>query len=214
MKHYTPNERIVARAADLWVAMLARPKYDNLGANSLESRESKDANGMASILATLIPKNNTPDVLQRFGEELRKILMAPLDWEYKNSHSGQVTKHSTLFDSLHTDYGPDIPLVTAAERAGLKMEFPWKTGMFLSENHLSVSHGYGAPYVYHYALYGERWLVTTLHGDDISKIIALVESGSLTENLTLADGQNAKDHSPIGAVSASNPESNSAAPIG
>lgn len=35
-------------------------------------------------------------------------------------------------------------------------------------------------------------------------------------NVTIAnwDAPNVKDHSPIGAVSASNPESNSAAPIG
>lgn len=181
---YKPNERIVERAVFLWMEMLERPKYDNFGADSPESPDSIRANTMASILAGALPKNNTPEVIQRFGEELRKILLAPLEWE--SEFGGKKKKYTTLFNHLSVDYHPDIPLRTAAERAGLQMEFPWKTTMNISEGHLSLGYGYGSPYVYHYPLTRDRWLVTTLCGDDIAKIISLVESGVLTPQLTPA----------------------------
>lgn len=183
-KEYQPNERIVDRAVALWMAMLANPKYDNLGSESRESPESQSANKMASVLAGMVPKNNTSEVLQRFGEELRKILLAPLEWE--STWGAETKKYTTLFSRMSVDYHPDVPLATAAERAGLKMEFPWKTSMSLAEDHLSLCYGYGAPYLYHYPLSGDRWLVTTLCGDDITKVIELVEAGVLTPQLTPA----------------------------
>ena len=166
------------------MTMLQNPKYDNLGSNSPETPETVRACTMSSMLAHVSNKNNMPDVLQKFGEELRKILLAPLDWEYVNPHNKEVNKYSTLFRQLSVDYGPDIPLSKAAERAGLKMEFPWKTTMSLNEDYLSLGYGYGAPYVYHYPLTGDLWLTTTLYGDDMKKIIALVESGHLELDLS------------------------------
>lgn len=183
-KEYQPNERIVDRAVALWMTMLSRPKYDNLGANSPESPDSILSNTMAAVLAAASPKNNTPEVLQRFGEQLRKILLAPLEWGYTDPHTKETKTHSNLFSRLEVDYHPNAPLRTAAERAGLKMEFPWKTFMQLTPEHLYLGYGYGATYVYHYPLSGERWLVTTLCGEDIAKIIALVEAGVLTPELT------------------------------
>ena len=76
--------------------------------------------------------------------------------------------------------GADVFLRQAAERAGLKMEFPWKTTMHVENEYVCVSNGYGSAYVYHYPLSGDRWLATTLHGDDISKVIALVEGVEYT----------------------------------
>ncbi len=175
MREYQPNPRIVNRAVELWVEMLAAPRYDN--------GDPSPAGFMTAALANIVPKNNEAEILARFGEELRGILSAPLEWEYKNSHSGAVTKHTTLFNSLSVDYGPDTPLATAAERAGLKMEFPWKTSMYLSENHLWLRRGYGGSHEYHYPLSDDRWLVCALSGDDMPKIVALIESGVLTPEL-------------------------------
>lgn len=181
MNQYKPNPRIVVRAAELWVQMLSNPKYDNLGKNSNEPPDSLLANTVASVLASKLPKNNTTEVLAHFGEELKTLLSGPIEWE--SEFGGKREKHTTLFRDLGVDYHPDIPLQKAAERSGLKIEFPWKTHMWLNEDSLSLRYGYGAVAVYHYPISGNRWLVTTLNGSDIEKIIALVESGVLTTDL-------------------------------
>lgn len=177
-KEYVPNERIVDRACALWVQMLRNPKYDN-GDNSY-------AGAITQTLAHMVrvAKPTPLDAIDRFGVELKKILMAPLEWEAKAYKEGEPpTKYTSLFNYLSVDYGPDIPLSTAAKRAGLEMEFPWKTSMSLREEYLSLGYGYGAAYVYHYPLSGDRWLETTLSGDDMHKIIELVEGGLIDLNL-------------------------------
>ena len=182
MYGYTPNERIVDRAVALWIEMLSAPKYDNLGENSPESRESTMQSVLASVLTSELPKNNTSEVLLRFGVELKKMLMAPTEIKFTN-YRNEETITTQLYNYLSVDYHPDVPLSAAAERAGLKMHFPWKTSMFLDEKYLYVSYGYGAPHVYHYPLSSDRWLVTALSGDDVGKIVALVEAGKLDLNL-------------------------------
>ena len=62
--------------------------------------------------------------------------------------------------------------------------------MWLHDDHLSVSWGYRSPTDYHYPLQEGRWFVTTLYGDDMPKIIALVEAGVLNLDLTVGEGQN------------------------
>ena len=78
---------------------------------------------------------------------------------------------------LSVDYHPDKTLSTAAKAAGLQMEFPWKTTMWLSAGSLSLSAGYGAGSVYHYPLNDGRWLVTRLYGEDIGKVVDYVQGG-------------------------------------
>ena len=178
---YVPNERIVDRAVALWMAMLSNPKYDNLGENSPESPESIRVNKFSSLLAHALPKNNNSEVLPRFGEELRKILIGPFTWE--SEWQGEKKIYTQTVRHLEVDYHPDVALRTAAERAGLDMEFPWKTSMTLSEDHLSVAYGYGSPYLYHYPLMNGEWFVTTLAGEDIWKIVMLIEAGVLNPGL-------------------------------
>lgn len=46
---------------------------------------------------------------------------------------------------LRCDYGPDIKLSAAAEKAGIdRIKFPWKTSMYIDYDIISVSDGYGA----------------------------------------------------------------------
>lgn len=46
---------------------------------------------------------------------------------------------------LRCDYGPDIKLSAAAEKAGIdRNKFPWKTSMYIDYDIISVSDGYGA----------------------------------------------------------------------
>lgn len=182
MWDYTPNERIVDKAVELWISMLSDPKYDNLGKNSQESFESRVQNTMASVLAKKLQKNNTPEVLARFGMELKKFLMEPTEYTY-TSYDKVVKTEKQLFRYLSVDYHPDTPLRIAAELAGLNMEFPWKTSMYLDENFVSVVYGYGDARTYYYPLSNDGWLTTTLNGEDISKIIKLVEDGYLDNSL-------------------------------
>ena len=174
---YKPNPRIVDRAVALWIEMLRAPKYDNLGPNSPEGFGVVLSNTMASVLAHAAPKNNTPEVLARFGAELKGILLHG----FTTTNLGRSYHHIPTY--LSVDYEPDTCLAAAAERAGLKMEFPWKTSMAIDENSLSIVNGHSAPQEYHYPLSGDRWLVTRLRGEDMSKIIALVEGGVLTPEL-------------------------------
>ena len=176
-EEYKPNEVIVDRAVELWIDMLKYPKYDNLGPNSPESTYSKHVNGMASMLATRAPKNNTPEVLEAFGRELKAILIGPFEW------SNGSNRYVDTVNELHVDYQPDIYLDTAAKRSGLKMEFPWKTNIRLYNDSLSLSYGYGAETVYHYPLLNNKWLITTLSGSDIVKIKSLIERKIITLEL-------------------------------
>lgn len=174
-KEYQPNETIVDHAVELWVSLLRKPVYDN-GDRSFTGI-------MTTALIEQMPKNNDEETLARFGQELRKILLEPLEWESSPRQDGATQKYSTLFNDLDVDYHPNIPLAEAAKRAGLKMEFPIKTQMRLRENYLTFAVGYGAPTEYHYPLADGTWLVTRLSGDDMPKIIALVEAGAINSNL-------------------------------
>lgn len=159
-----PSARIWERGAELWVRMLRSPKYDNMGDGPAEPGERFIGN-MAGAMASMIPNNATPEILEAF----RCALLKRMTDTNKRLYERQ---------SQHVDYGPDVLLSDSAAEAGLKMEFPWKTNMWITASYVSVRNGYGAETVYHYPLEGGRWLVTTLNGSDISKVIELVEGGS------------------------------------
>jgi len=173
-KEYEPNERIVDRAVALWKDMLGYPKYDN--------GDRTGPSGLACIMASMLPKNNTSEVLDRFGEELKKLLMEKAEYESK-SYNDKPFTYEGPFDDMHVDYGPSFPLQRAAFLSGLEMEFPYKTNMWLTESYLTLSAGYAAPHVYHYPLSSDRWLETTLHGSDIDVILDLIENGVIDPQL-------------------------------
>jgi hypothetical protein len=69
-------------------------------------------------------------------------------------------------------------LAQSAEEAGIDLAlFPWKTSMWIYEQYLSVAYGYGSESVYYYPFDG-KWLVTTLTGSDISKVLEYAKGGS------------------------------------
>lgn len=48
---------------------------------------------------------------------------------------------------LYCDYGPGLILRDAADKAGINhLNFPYKTGMYVSETEVRVKEGYGQPY--------------------------------------------------------------------
>lgn len=174
MKEYVPNRRIVNRAVELWVNMLRNPDYDN--------GDSSTVGFMSQVLVHQLPKNNDEETLSKFGIELRKILLAP--FERESIYNSRKEKYTVMVRDLNVDYGPCEYLRIAADVSGLKMEFPWKTRMWLSEDYLSISCGYGAESEYHYPLNDGSWLVASLYGSDIKKVIALIEDGYIGSDLT------------------------------
>jgi len=140
--------------------MLESPEYKAVSENS--APEDRLNMGIAASMAKQIPSNATPERLDAFADALRRRLPGEAHGDYI---------------SVGVDYGPDKILSDAAEDAGLDMQFPWKTQMWISHGTVSVSAGYGAPQVFHHPMADGRWLVTTLYGSDIDKVIALVERG-------------------------------------
>lgn len=159
---YKPNPIIIARAAELWKRALAAPIYQNE-----EPGHETGLNMMTGMLAAKMAAQNapTPEALDKFGAALIESLMQPRE-------GGRFFERS-----LTVDYGACEMLRAAAEKAGITMDFPWKTYMRIEDDSVSFSMGTGARRLYHYPLSGGRWLITTLSGDDMAKIIAQVEAG-------------------------------------
>lgn len=160
---FTMTDKIAARAAELWVRMLTSPKYDALGDTG--SPADRQTMAAASLMALQMPNNADEDTLSKFGEELKKSLM-----------DEGITHHQRCY--LNVDYGPCEILSNAAERAGLKMEFPWKTNMQIYSDRISVSYGYRADAISHHLMPDGRWLVAKLTGPDISIVMDYVNGGS------------------------------------
>lgn len=175
MNQQTIPPHILDRAVFLWCRALAAPVYRN-------ERPGHETlpNLMAATLVEQKPRNNDAATLQRFGQALKYLLIhgTPL----KNADG---TTMLCADRYLNVDYGPCVTLRIAAERAGLEMEFPWKSGMHLNETGVGFHVGYGAEDLEHYQLPDGRWLVTTLRGSDISKVLQLVAAGA--EGWTVED---------------------------
>lgn len=140
----SPNERIVDRSIELWKRLLRNAP------NTLP-------NGG--------PSNATPEVLEAFGQSLRKMLLTP-------DPRLQTYRHLVAVDPQ-----PDEILRLAAEEAGLQVQFPENTTMFFRENSLGCT-SKRSEIVWHYPLPNGKWLVTTLQGSDIDKVIEYAAGGA------------------------------------
>tara|TARA_R110002096_G_scaffold66682_2_gene162194 strand:- start:22071 stop:22490 length:420 start_codon:yes stop_codon:yes gene_type:complete len=126
---------------------------------------------MASMIATSMVVAPEEDKLEKFGELLVDAIMTP------SEDSPDYYPNTTL----GSDYGPDRVLSDAAEAAGLKCQFPWKTTMWVYGDSVSVSYGYGTEAERHYLLENGNWLITTLCGSDIDKIKKFAVDSTLPE---------------------------------
>lgn len=150
------SQRGCERVADLWVRWLRDPRYDNGDTSS----EGAFNNAVGGAMASMLHNNSNEENLEEFRKELIKTLHALGD---------------TCYD-IGSDYQADRNLQGAADRAGLKMAFPYKHSMSWFGNALCVHQGYGKS-VYHYELDGGKWLITSLYGADIDKVIEYVQGG-------------------------------------
>lgn len=139
MKEYVPNPVIVRRAVELWCREIVRGRHDN--------GDRSHAGFMAEMLASMIPSNAADEsVLGAFGCALEQLLLNKTAFTKDELKPRiELSECGRYQDSLHTDYGPDVTLATAAETAGLKCEMPWKSHTWLYEDKLSARFGYSDP---------------------------------------------------------------------
>lgn len=162
-----PSE-IIQRAAELWGRKLYTPVFDN-GDNS-------EVGFLGHALATMnmqYDKDTVDDLGVSVGvfkkslvEELIRI--RDTDDEYLDCYLG-------------VDYHPCKYLADAATKASIPHSlFSCKSHIYLAEDHVTASFGYGAESMNHYPLPGGGWLITTLRGseDDMLKIIDHVIAGN------------------------------------
>lgn len=177
-EEYKPNPIIVAKACDLWCQMLTNPKFDALGANCPRCDDPHGSMAIAQMMAAVNAtcESVSPETLTKFRESLTRLLMSKTVTNYK-TYEVIPSEDGYYGTSLHVDYHPDAILAQAGKDADVpETRWPWKTSMYLSGGFLSLSYGYGAEHVYYYPFDG-KWLVTTLHGSDISKVFEYVRGG-------------------------------------
>lgn len=155
-ERYTPSPVTARRAADLWRRMVESPIFDN--------GDRSEQGFFCKAMAESIPTESDEAKLDAFRDRLEAALLDESIRPYDRS-------------GLHVDYHPDEILAQAAE--GTKIRFPCKTNMWVYNDHIGVSAGYGAETVNHYPLSEGRWLITTLSGstEEMAKVIQLVEGG-------------------------------------
>ena len=156
---------LIERAAELWARKLQTPIFDN-GDNSAMG-------GLTHILATtnMQSAKDRTDNLEKQIADFKKILI------YNITTLQDSDKHWIPW--LDTDYNPCKHLADAAAEAGIPESlFSCKSSVSMREDHVSTSFGYGAEYVNHYPLSDGRWLITTLSGSDIKKVIEQIMKGN------------------------------------
>ena len=157
------SDKIIHRAVDLWCKKLHTPVFDN-GDDSANG-------GMSMALASINIMNDKPDDMESKVEVFRKSLTDNLI---------TARDESDYFDSLlSVDYGPCKSLAEAADIAGIPgSQFSCKSTVYMSEDFVGVSFGYGAEDINHYPLPDGGWLKTTLRGSDINLVIDSISNGN------------------------------------
>lgn len=158
------SNNLVDRAVDLWCKALLNPFFDH-GDNG-EVGAMTAALGEINISAEL---KNEPNLSAKI-EVFRKDLTARI--------KEQLSSNSRRYVYLETDYAPSGLLSESARAAGIPGTlFSIKSHVSISDDSVSSSFGYSSERCNHYPLSNNRWLVTTLTGGDIGKIIKLVNLG-------------------------------------
>lgn len=127
MKQYTIEKLTVEKAVNWWVNRITGNEAHDNGDNSF-------ASVMSCVMADLGRKKITTEQINIFKENLSEYIAE----RYKDF--GRL--------ELYCDYGPGVGLSESADAAGINyLNFPFKTGMSISDNIIRVSNGYGKPYV-------------------------------------------------------------------
>ena len=157
---------MIERAAELWARKLQNPTFDN--------GDQSNTGFMTMMLATVNIQNDKENVeggmalkIEEFRHQLIIELKNSRDKEYFEGHS------------LSVDYHPCRTLTNVAEKVGIPLsQFSCKSTVYIQDDRVVTSFGYGKENMSHYPLSKGGWLLTTLNGSDISKIIKHVEDGN------------------------------------
>lgn len=160
------SSAIIDKAVDLWCKKLMDPVFDN--------GDKSDHGFLSMALATInieTAKTKIQNMAERIEvfktalrDELLRVRDNPKDGEYFSPW-------------LDVDYHPCQLLADAAEKAGIpKSQFSCKSSVAMFSDCVQVSFGYAATHIYYYPLPDGRWLITSLRGKDITKIIDSVIS--------------------------------------
>ena len=125
------------------------------------------------MLMAAVEKSATPEGMDKFEQALFDSLQTPR--KYNNDDPDSEVYYE---NRVSCDYGPCQVITDAMKATGIEFTNPIKTNIWIEGNCISVSAGYGAREVYHYPISDGRWLITTLRGEDISKVIEYVEGGT------------------------------------
>ena len=115
------NREIAMKAASWWGNKLkGNIRHDN--------GSDDDASKMAGFLADMMTTPSSDDTIDKF----EKILVE------------KILEENSNYVDLYVDYHPDRVLAEAANEAGIdEMSFPWKTGVHIRNDKVTVSDGYG-----------------------------------------------------------------------
>jgi hypothetical protein len=158
-------DNLIHKAVDIWCKKLYAPVFDNGDDSAL--------GGMASALAMMNIQSAKldDDEMNEKVEVFRKALTDALILERDSGERGR--------SWLDVDYHPCKLLADAAEIAGIpKSLFSIKSSVSINNGYVSTSFGYAADYICHYPFDDNKWLVTSLRGSDIPKVIEHVKSGN------------------------------------
>ena len=111
-------------AASWWVSVLEKPKFDN--------GDTGVSGALGMTMASMLMKPVEKQSLEVFAEKMARMVEIRL------------AENPRRFD-FYVDYAPDGNLRGLAEVAGIPIDnFPIKTSMVMSENHVDVRYGYSA----------------------------------------------------------------------
>jgi len=170
MSDSTFNSILVGRLVTLWRRRLINST--NVAHAPTSTLTEQDILGMG-LMALVKAHAGTPEDTQLvlFGEKLTELLSTPQPYRH-NPHAKHMVTRTCV------DYNPDECLGAAADAAGIDhICFPIKTEIWLEDNCVGVSNGYAGEYMYHYPLSNDAWLITSLRGNDVSKIVAAINAG-------------------------------------
>ena len=163
------SDRLIERAAELWCRALKSPRFNN----GDDSSQGVFTTALASlnIEAAQQKSGDIDSKIEVFRGELSKILLG------KKAEQSQ--RRGYFWADLSCDYAPEDELAEAAAAAGVDTKlFSVKSSVYINDGYVTSKFGYGAVEFNHYPLEDGRWLITTLKGSDMDKVIASIANGN------------------------------------
>lgn len=129
-KEVSELDKICKLASNWWYNTIQNPKFDN-----------GDETRLSSILGILAVQKAELDQYKLFKEKL-----------YNKIKEELLKRNESDVFILSCDYSPDRNLCNIADQCNISLNnFPWKTTMWVSRNHIKVSYGYRNPFNLLYA---------------------------------------------------------------